>query len=162
MKILQFLTFLSAALTAALWIGPELPVFKLSISLWDLFAWYLLTLPLWTWISYLAIMAIKRKKNQLTPVAKVVAYLYLFLVAYPQDILLRLTWGVVLFFEVPPILTSTVTLWGKQYMIYYPELLFTQLVTRHKEGPDGRRKDLANWCCANWLDPLDLNDSHCK
>lgn len=127
-----------------------------------LIAAFFLTLPAQTFVSYSAIMNWKYRKDKLTTWSKPFVFFYVFVIGYPQDILLRFTWGVLLFWEIPPLFSVTFTVLGKEYTVYYPEITFTQLVTRHQKGPDGWRKDLANWCCANWLDPFDLSGLHCK
>lgn len=122
---------------------------------------YLLLLPAITQVCYLAVMALKDNEDELSTEVLVFGYLFLFLIAYPHDILLRFTWGILLFIELPPILKGTVIIKGSQYTIYYPEMLVTQLVSRHLKESTGYKYNLSRYFCSVWLGPFDKDNVHC-
>jgi hypothetical protein len=93
------------------------------------------------WALYLAIMNLARVRDQLHPVAKVHAYLLLF-VGYPMDAILNLVFCLVI--------------WRRPR-----DLLFTGTLKRTLNNEDGWRETVAAWVCRNLLDQFDPKGKHC-
>lgn len=92
-----------------------------------------------SWLFYLAIMHLKRVRDDLHPVAKAHAYLLLS-AGLVLDVVLNAVVGSVLFLEPPR------------------ELLLTSRLKRLKRG-DGWRAKLADWVCEHLLEQFD--EGHC-
>lgn len=104
---------------------------------------FLLLLPA-AWCLFLAVMHLDtaRRRGGLTPAAKCIGYPILF-AGYAADVAFNLTWGSILFVEVPR------------------ELLFSSRVSRHNDNA-GWRGGLATWICGELLDPFDPRGQHCR
>lgn len=94
-----------------------------------------------TWMAYIAIMSLREKLPQLDRVSRFNAYVMLFTIGYPLDVLFNIAASVVLLFNVPRALLFTGTL---KYWI----------------NTDGWRSKVAAWICTRKLDPFD--PGHCK
>lgn len=110
---------------------------------------YFLFLPLITWGLYLAVMSLKRAEDSslvsddIRPLAVALLWFGLF-----SDFMLNLTWGTVLFLELP--------------QLHKKELLLSPRVARLKRSAAGYRLKLAAWVCTRMLDPYDPSGCHCK
>ena len=94
-----------------------------------------------TWIFYLAIMSLRRHKDQMSLPAKIIGYPTLF-VGVVLDVLINWLVGTVVFVAMPK------------------ELLLTARLKRHiREG--GWRATMARWVCHNFLNVFDPGGSHC-
>lgn len=95
-----------------------------------------------TWVFFAAIMHFKKVLPTLRPVAKFNAYVALFLLGYPLDILANLIVSPLVFQRLPKavLLTGTLKWWIN--------------------SDDERRAATAAWICENKLDPFD--PGHCK
>lgn len=94
-----------------------------------------------TWLYFLAVMNLDRKKDELTLPAKVFAW-PIFIVGFALDVSFNLTVGTLSFLELPH------------------ELTFSERCSRHiNEG--GWRGDVARWWCDNYLNPFDKSGKHC-
>lgn len=99
-----------------------------------------------TWLFYLAVMHIKKFRDQLTFVGKLFAYPMLYIGLF-IDIIFNITSGTVFFFE-PPM-----------------EFLFTSRCQRHLESKKTNfyaryQKRVAKFFCSKFMDPYDEN-GHC-
>lgn len=97
-----------------------------------------------TWLFYLAIMNLKRAKDngKLTKIVYVLGYPLLF-VGLVLDILSNFLLFTVLLLEIPR------------------ETLVTTRLSRHICGT-GWRSKIAKWFCINLLDQFDPSGTHCK
>jgi hypothetical protein len=96
------------------------------------------------WIFYLAVMNLKRARDNktLTKTALVLGYPIL-LIGYAADILLNISVCSVLFLELPK------------------EFTVTARVQRHLYTGSGWRENLAGWFCHNLLNAFDPDGKHC-
>lgn len=99
-----------------------------------------------TWLFYLAVMHIKKVKNQLEFVEKLFAYPMLYIGLF-IDVMFNITSGTVFFFEPPR------------------EFLFTSRCQRHLESKKTNfyaryQKRVAKYFCSKFMDPYD-EDGHC-
>ncbi len=94
-----------------------------------------------TWMAYIAIMSLKAKLPQLNRVSRFNAYVMLFTIGYPLDVLFNIVASAVLLMNVPraPLFTGTLKYWI---------------------NTDGWRSKVAAWICTHKLDPFDPD--HCK
>jgi hypothetical protein len=96
-----------------------------------------------TWVFYLAVMNLKRNRDQLTPIAKGFAYPML-AIGLVADVLFNFLWGTILFLELPR------------------ELLMTARLKRHLNDHKNDWRDRnAHWFCRNFLNPFDPSGNHC-
>jgi len=93
------------------------------------------------WLLFLAVMALNWRWRALPKVVKAIA-LPAVLVSVALDVLFNLTLGTLLFLELPR------------------EWTFSQRVGSYKRRIDWRAP-LAQWICANLLDPFEV-EGHCK
>jgi hypothetical protein len=100
-------------------------------------ACYILTLV--SWLFYVALMNLKRVRNDLHPFAKFNTYLLLG-VGFPLDVVLNAVVGSMLFLESPK------------------EWLLTSRLQRHKRQ-GGWRGDVSRWMCEHLLNQFD--SGHC-
>lgn len=106
---------------------------------------YLLTLPLTSWILYLAAMNLERQKDEgkLTDVSEAWGASWVWF-AFVQDAILTATWGTVLFLDWPR------------------ELTFTKRLQRYHVTAAGTwRNSFAEWFCVNLLNGGDNSGRHC-
>jgi hypothetical protein len=98
-----------------------------------------------TWALYLSVMHLVSRRDALTTPAKAFAY-PLIVVALVIDVIFNVTFGSVLFVDAPR------------------EWLFTHRLNRYVFAPGKTtwRGRLAEWLCANLLDPFDPSGCHCK
>lgn len=94
-----------------------------------------------TWTLYLAVMAMKDKRDQLTAATKVFAYPIL-IIGLLVDVIYNLTAGTIIFLEIPR------------------EWLFTTRCERHLLNKT-IRGNIARWLCRNFLDPFEPSGKHC-
>lgn len=96
-------------------------------------------------VYYLAVMNLQRvhKESPLTGVTLYAGY-SVFLPGYLLDLLVNMVPMSILMLELPR------------------EWLVTARLTRHLNGPDGRRKRIAEWFCTKLLDRFDPSGCHCK
>lgn len=96
-----------------------------------------------TWIFYVAIMHLKMKLPTMSPVAKVNAYVALFLFGYPLDAMANVIVSVLAFQRFPKkwLLTGTLKWWIA--------------------SPDSRRAKWAGYICRDLLNPFDPSGKHC-
>jgi hypothetical protein len=94
-----------------------------------------------TWLYFLAVMNLDRKKDELTLPAKVFAW-PIFIVGFALDVSFNLTVGTLSFLELPH------------------ELTFSERCSRHI-NESGWRGDVARWWCDNYLNPFDKSGKHC-
>lgn len=95
-----------------------------------------------TWMAYIAIMSLREKLHLLDPVTRFNAYVMLFTIGYPLDVMFNIVASAVLFFNWPraPLFTGTLKHWIRS---------------------DSRwRAALALWICEKKLDPFDKG--HCR
>lgn len=104
-----------------------------------IFAGICYALTLLSWLFYLALMNLKRVRNDLHPFAKFNAYLLLG-IGFPLDVALNTVVGSILFLELPE------------------EYLLTSRLQRHKRL-GGWRGDIARWMCEHLLNQFD--SGHC-
>lgn len=101
----------------------------------------LLYLMVVTWVFYLAIMTLKRHRENLTTPAKFFAYPIIYL-GLAVDVVFNVIAGSVFFLEPPK------------------QLLFTGRVESHMHRTNWRGK-LARWFCFHFLDMFDPDGKHC-
>ena len=103
----------------------------------------ILSLLPFTWVLYVAIMSFKRHKDEMGTVAKAIAY-PLLVIGLISDFLFNVTWGSVIFLELPR------------------ELLMTDRLKRHigDHKKDWRDRN-ANWFCKEFLNVYDPSGHHC-
>jgi hypothetical protein len=106
------------------------------------------------WIFYLAAMSLqsahkagRMKKMHWLP--KCIAYV-VFLIACVLDALFNMTIFVLLLWDIPRLRSKP------------REWLLTERLERIIQEEDGRRGRLANWICAEWLNPFGQSGVHCK
>lgn len=104
-------------------------------------AFYVLFLA--TWTVYLAVMNLAEHLDKLHPFAKLNAYLLLFTVGYPLDLLFNVVASVVLFWRLPK------------------GWLFTGTLKHWIASDDERRANLAAWICTHLLNQFDPKGRHC-
>lgn len=94
-----------------------------------------------TWMAYIAIMSLRDKLDKLDRVSKFNAYVMLFTIGYPLDVVFNIAASVVIFQRLPKgwLFTGTLKYWI---------------------NTDGWRSDVAAWICTRKLDPFD--PGHCK
>lgn len=102
---------------------------------------FILQLPV-TWGWYASIMHLKHNRDKLRWPAKALGYPWLY-AGLVVDVLFNLTWGTLMFLELPR------------------ELLYTSRVSRHYAKRSWRGA-LARWVCRELLDPLDPTGRHCQ
>lgn len=114
--------------------------FLLIVFYWG-FGCYLALLV--TWIFYVAIMHLKMKLPTMSPVAKFNAYVALFLLGYPLDVLANLIVSALAFQRFPKdwLLTGTLKEWVA--------------------SGDKRRAKWAGYICRDLLNPFDPSLKHC-
>lgn len=114
-----------------------------SLGWWNAVIWpiafYYLFLA--TWMAYIAIMSLKEKLPQLDPLSRFNAYVMLFTIGYPLDVLFNVVASVVLFQRLPkaPLFTGTLKYWI------------------HSDSK--WRAAFALWMCEKKLNPFDKD--HC-
>jgi hypothetical protein len=96
-----------------------------------------------TWVMYLAVMNLAEHRDRLHPFAKFNAYLLLFLVGYPLDVLFNVVGSFVLF-QRPP-----------------KHWLFTGTLKHWIASDDDRRSRHAAWICEHLLNQFDPKGKHC-
>lgn len=94
-----------------------------------------------TWMAYIAIMSLKEKLPQLDAVGRFNAYVMLFTIGYPLDLVFNIFASAVIFQRPPKgwLFTGTLKYWI---------------------NTDGWRATAAAWICTRKLDPFD--PGHCK
>ena len=92
------------------------------------------------WLNFIIYAGVAAKWNVLEHVVRV-ALLPVGAIGIAQDILFQWTFASLFMLDLPR------------------ELFFTQRLERLKKGPDGWRKKVGTWICANLLDPFQAN--HC-
>lgn len=104
---------------------------------------FISTLP-FLWLLFLALMSVAAAKDRkaLSLPVKIMVYPVLYL-AVALDVLFNLTWGTILFLDVPQ------------------EWMFTARITRLGRDFEWRGA-VARWICRKFLDPFDPSGSHCK
>lgn len=97
-----------------------------------------------TWLFYLAVMNLKRARDNvgLTLPVRILGYPILF-IGLLLDFLLNMTLCTILFLELPK------------------ETLVTGRLKRHIKST-GWRSKLAGWLCSNFLDTFDPSGCHCN
>ena len=115
----------------------------MTYALWCFLLAYLLTLPVTSWVLYLAAMHLIRQKDGAPKVAATLAKV-LWVPFLVQDWILNATWGSVLFMDLPRELTLTARL--KRY---------------HKDHPGTWRDVRARWICDGLLNHYDPKGKHC-
>lgn len=94
------------------------------------------------WILYVAIMALKDRRDRLHPFAKFNAYLALALFGYPWDLVMNLL-VCVAFVRIPR------------------DWLLTGTLKRALSVETGWREATASWICTNLLNQFDPSGKHC-
>lgn len=96
-----------------------------------------------TWIFYVAIMHLKMKLPTMSTVARVNAYVALFLFGYPLDVIANVIVSLLVFQRLPKaaLLTGTLKYW-----------IGTD---------DKRRAKWAGYICRDLLNPFDPSGTHC-
>jgi len=96
------------------------------------------------WVLYIAVMGLKRVRDQLHPFARFNAYLVLFVFGYPWDLVMNLLVCLAMG-RVPRdwILTGTL-----------------QRI-RYSEPSGSRREAVASWICEHLLNQFDPTGRHC-
>jgi hypothetical protein len=109
-----------------------------NLLFWPLAFYYLFIV---TWMAYIAIMSLKDKLGQLDKFSRFNAYVMLFTIGYPLDLMFNIVASVVIFQRPPkaPLFTGTLKYWI---------------------NTDGWRSKVATWICTHKLDPFD--PGHCK
>jgi len=100
-----------------------------------------LFLPPIGWIMYLAVMNLRRYKDDLRPIEKVFGYPSLFL-GYLLDLILTVTWGTLLFLDLPQ------------------EKTLTKRLKRYDALGSGWRYRLTRYIADNLLDRYDPSGRH--
>lgn len=95
-----------------------------------------------TWLFYLAVMNLDRRKDELTWKQKIFTYPILW-VGLLLDVSFNLIEGTVMFMELPR------------------ETLFTPRCARHIHDP-GWRGSVVRFWCHNFLNPYDKSGNHCS
>lgn len=98
---------------------------------------------IFTWVFYLALMNLKRNREELSIVTKIFAY-PMIVIGVSSDVLFNFFWGSILFLELPK------------------EWLMTTRLKRHLNDhkKDWRDRN-ANWFCRHFLNPFDPTGNHC-
>lgn len=102
----------------------------------------------YTWTMYLAVMALKRVKDEtpekITTAVKIFGYPLLF-VGLIFDVVFNVVLGTILFLELPEL----------------DRLLFTSRLDKHATQGSGYKKKLAQWFCHEFLNSFDPSGCHC-
>jgi len=98
-----------------------------------------------TWVFYIAIMSLQREWDNLPLIAKIFAA-PIIVIGVASDFLFNLTWGTILFLELPR--------WG--------EWMMTARLKRHIHDHklDWRDRN-GNWFCWTFLNRFDKTGNHC-
>jgi len=97
-----------------------------------------------TFLFYLALMNLKRNKDKISRPMWIAVFPVYVGGIIANIVLMNFVVGTLFFLEIPR------------------ELVFTDRVKRHNYDSDGWRNDVANWFCANVLDPYDPDPmGHC-
>lgn len=112
----------------------------MTAALWGLGVYLVLLV---TWIFYVAVMHLKAKRETMSPVAKVNAYVALIVFGYPLDVIANVIASLLVFQRLPKawLLTGTLKWWIA--------------------SDDERRAKWAGYICRDLLNPFDPSGKHC-
>lgn len=114
------------------------------------------------WLLFIVVMALQARWKKLPMMVRILAAPAV-LIAVVMDVLFNFTIACVLFMKLP-----AVRMWGRTlfgfYIPFWPvgvEWTFSQRLGNYKRRADWR-EPIAHWICANLLDTLGVDGSHCK